>query len=151
MHLKKFWKKKLKKKKPWKKKQFFFNNKKHRLKKNCFFSNTTCDRQMLRYMADVSLLDSVPSAVVAERCWVSQVLDVVRSRRLHWFGHVERREEGDPLAVIREWEVEGRCPHGRPRKTWQRTVEEDLQSLHIDKAQALCSEQWKKIIARLTP
>ena len=40
MHLKNFWKK-LKKKTNLEKKQFFFNNKKHRLKKNCFFSNTT--------------------------------------------------------------------------------------------------------------
>ena len=54
--------------------------------------------------------------------------------------------EGDPLAVIREWEVEGRRPRGRPRKTWEKTVEEDLQSLQIDKAQALCLEEWKKII-----
>ena len=75
----------------------------------------------------------------------------LRSRRLRWFGHMERREEGDPLAVIREWEVEGRCPSGRPRKTWQKTVEEDLQSLQINKAQALCHEEWKKIIACQTP
>ena len=54
----------------------------------------TCDRRMLRYMADVFLQDRVPSAVVVERCGVGQVLDVVRSRRLRWFGHEERRVEG---------------------------------------------------------
>ena len=64
---------------------------------------------------------------------------------------MERREEGDPLAMIAEWEVEGRRLRGRPRKTWQKTAAEDLQSLQIDKAQALCREEWKKIIARLTP
>ena len=55
-----------------------------------------CDRRMLRYMAGVSLQDRVPSAVVAETCGVGQVLDVARSRRLRWFGHVERREKETP-------------------------------------------------------
>ena len=48
---------------------------------------------------------------------------------------------GRPLAVIGDWEVEGRPPRGRPRKTYQKTVEEDLQN---DKAQALCREEWRK-------
>ena len=95
-------------------------------------------------MAGVSLQDRVPNAVVAERCGVGQELDVVKSGRLRWFGHVERREEGDPLAGIKEWEVEGRRPRGRPRKTWQKTVEEDLQSLQIDKAQTLCVKSGRK-------
>ena len=34
--------------------------------------------------------------------------------------------EETPLAMTREWEEEGRRPRGRPRKTWQKTVEEDL-------------------------
>ena len=58
-------------------------------------------------MAGVSLQDRVPSAVVAERCGVGQVLDVVRSRRLRWFGQVERREEArlNSVALLTNWLV----------------------------------------------
>ena len=62
-----------------------------------------------------------PGRSAQRRCGVGQVVDVVRSRRLRWFGHVEMREEEDPLAVIREWEMEGRRPCVKPRKTWQKT------------------------------
>ena len=39
-----------------------------------------------------------------------------RSRRLCLLRHVLKREEGKELAIIREWEVDGRRPWGHPRK-----------------------------------
>jgi hypothetical protein len=111
----------------------------------------SCDRRMLRYMTGVSLRDRVPSEEVARRCGLPQVVDILRARRLRWFGHVQRRNGNEALAVVRDWEVEGRRPRGRPRKTWQKTVEEDLTKLGIDGAQARDRDVWRNIIARLTP
>jgi len=42
--------------------------------------------------------------------------DVLRTRRLGWYGHV-RRENGEVLATITGWTVDGRRPRGRLRST----------------------------------
>ena len=51
---------------------------------------------------------------------------MLRRRRLRWFGHVKRRDMEDSLRRVGELVVEGRCPPGRPKKSWKRTVEEDV-------------------------
>ena len=109
------------------------------------------DRRMLRYMAGVRLQDHVPSAVVAERCGLRQISDVLRTRRLGWYGHVRRREDGEALATIREWTVEGRRPRGGPRKTWMDNVKEDMRILNITDETARDRERWRSAIARQTP
>ena len=55
---------------------------------------------------------------------------MARVRRLQWFGHVQRREEGGAISVVRSWQVEGR-PCGRPKKSWIKTVQEDMRMMGI--------------------
>ena len=45
------------------------------------------------------------------------LIEVVRRRRLPWFGHVTRRP-GTPAHTIMHGEVEGKKNRGRPRHTW---------------------------------
>ena len=47
------------------------------------------------------------------------------------FGHVKRRDENNILRSAMELEVEGRRPVGRPKKTWNKVVEEDMRKLNI--------------------
>ena len=58
----------------------------------------SCDRRMLRYMAGVTWRDRVRSVEAARRCGVRELGDVLRVRRLGWFGHVVRR--GGELSVL---------------------------------------------------
>ena len=51
---------------------------------------TGSDRRMLRYMADVSWTDRIPSVEVAKRCGLTDIQGKMRQRRLQWFGHVRR-------------------------------------------------------------
>ena len=111
----------------------------------------SCDRRMLRYMAGVRLQDHVPSSAVAERCGLRQINDVLRIRRLRWYGHVRRREDGEALATIRDWTVDGRRPRGRPRKSWMDNVKDDMRVLNITDEIARDRERWRSAIARLTP
>jgi hypothetical protein len=85
---------------------------------------------MLRYMAGVRWQDIVISGEMASRCGVEQ-LDVELRRRLRWFGHVARTEEGSVLRLADELQVRGRRPPGRPRKTWRMCVQEDMDRLSI--------------------
>ena len=109
-----------------------------------------CDRRMLRYMAGVSLRDGVSSEEVLRRCKLGDIVKILRSRRLKWFGHVARREEESPLKCVEAIVVPGRVPPGRPRKTWKDCVAEDLQMLGVTEDSARDREEWNGIINRLT-
>ena len=59
-----------------------------------------------------------------------EVLEIViRRRRLRWFGLVKRRDEEDSLRRVRELVVEGRRPTVRPRKSWRKTIQEDMRKV----------------------
>ena len=110
-----------------------------------------CDGRMLRFLTGVSLLDRVSSAEVARRCGLPKIADAARVRRLQWFGHVRRRAEGEPLSVVRDWQVEGRCPRGRPKKSLAETIEEDMRLLGIDETLVSDRQSWRAAVNRPTP
>ena len=112
---------------------------------------TSCDRRMLRYMAGVTWQDRLSSEEVASRCGVDQVEDMLRRRRLRWYGHVKRRPETDPLSRVTNLNVAGRRPPGRPRKSWMRTVEEDMRFVGAQEEDALDRARWRRFIKRQTP
>ena len=102
-------------------------------------------------MAGVSLRDRVRSEEVARRCAVDAVETVMRERRLRWFGHVRRKEEENPVRRVMDLEVEGRRPPGRPRKTWKKTVEEDMRLVGVREEDALDRGRWRAMTKRQTP
>ena len=56
--------------------------------------------------------------------------DALLRRKLGWFGHMERRDERDALGRVRLVEVPGHRLPGRPRKTWKKDMEEELNSFN---------------------
>ena len=50
----------------------------------------------------------------------------MRQRRLRWFGHIERREDNSWLKKVQNLAVDGHSGRGRPRKTWEHVIMEDL-------------------------
>ena len=57
------------------------------------------------------------------------IAEKMREAQLRWFGHVERREAGEPARMAMEFKVEGSRMRGRPWKRWCDVVE---------------SNQWKR-------
>ena len=55
---------------------------------------------------------------------------------MRWFGHVVRREEDHIVRQAMNFEVGGRRPAGRPKKTWRQGVEEDMRKLNINEEMA---------------
>ena len=92
---------------------------------------TSCDRRSLRYMTGVRMTDRIRSRQVANRCEQPQLRDVIRERRLRWYGHVRRRGEGEILADILNIEVHCPRPRGIPRKMWTDNVTEDMAALGL--------------------
>ena len=88
------------------------------------------------------------SIQVAGRCGM-EALENIHRRRLRWFGHVKRRDEGDPLRRVGELIMEGRRPPGRPKKTWKKTIE-DMRVVGAREQDAMGRVLWRGIIKRST-
>ena len=76
--------------------------------------------------------------------WINEVM---LKRRLRWFGHAERRDDTNWLKRIRKLEVNGMNGHGRPRKTWEQVIKEDLRVKGLRNEAAQNRAEWRSAIA----
>ena len=70
-------------------------------------------------------------------------------------GHVVRKTDEDWVKKAwSTWEVEGRRPRGRPKKSWEATITEDCNLLgHVGlrRVDALDRQNWKDLTANILP
>ena len=56
--------------------------------------------------------------------------------QLRWFGHIERTEIKSWVSKCRSLVTDGAAGRGRPCKNWNQVVQNDLQTLRLEKALA---------------
>ena len=71
---------------------------------------------------------------------------VLQQNRLHWYGHVLRKDDDDWVKKCMEYEVEGPRPRGRPKRSWREVVREDCQARKLNKEDAMDRCKWRKMI-----
>lgn len=55
--------------------------------------------------------------------------DLIRQRRLRWFGHMSRKDPSNIARVSSKWTPsDGKRNRGRPKETWRRTVTSEFKS-----------------------
>ena len=81
---------------------------------------------MIRWMWGVTMRDRYPSEELRAWVGIKPIVDVMCQRRLCWFGHIERREDNSRLKKVHNLAVDGHSGRGRPRKTWEHVIMEDL-------------------------
>jgi hypothetical protein len=59
----------------------------------------------------------------------SNIIRVIKSRRMRWVGHVARMGENRGACRILVGRPEGRGPLGRPRRRWEGNIKIDLQEV----------------------
>ena len=57
------------------------------------------------------------------------IVQVIKSRRMRWAGHVARMEEGRGVYKVLVGKPEGKRPLGRPRRRWEDNIKMDLQEV----------------------
>ena len=67
---------------------------------------------------------------------VEGISEVMRRSRLRWFGHVERKADGDWVKGCTVLNVEGKNPRGRPSKTWMEVVKGDMKRVGLRREDA---------------
>ena len=62
----------------------------------------------------------------------SNIVRVIKSRRLRWAGHVARMEEGRSSFKVLTGKRTGKIPLGRPRRRWEDNIRMDLEEIGIN-------------------
>jgi len=101
---------------------------------------------MVRWMCGVKLKDRLPSKELRERLGIDDIALVLQQNRLHWYGHVLRKNDDDWVKKCMEYEVQGPRPRGRPKRTWREAVREDCQARKMNKEDAMDRCKWRKMI-----
>ena len=59
----------------------------------------------------------------------TNIVRVIKSRRLRWVGHVARMEEGRGVHKVLVGKPDGKRPLGRPRRRWEDNIKMNLQEV----------------------
>ena len=105
---------------------------------------TVCDHGLINHREDRCIIhnhwtDFVSNNVVRSRMGQSLLWDIIRQRRLSFFGHLCRADNSHSRtlrACIRGPPKDWRRRTGRPRQTWLRTAEDDLRPFNFGLATA---------------
>ena len=81
---------------------------------------------------------------------LTNIVRVIKSRRLKWAGHVARMEEGRSAFKILTGKPTGNRPLGRPRRRWKDNIRMDLEEIGINVGNWIDSIQdrdyWRALV-----
>ena len=70
-------------------------------------------------------------------------IEFLRSKRLRWFGPVQRRESSHPSRAALETN-EGKREMGRPKKYWMEVITDDMKRRNLTADLTMDRLEWKK-------
>ena len=104
---------------------------------------STTDNTMVRWMCKKKLTDCTRMSDLHKMLGITDVANSLRTGRLRWFGHIERQPAEAWPNAVRQLEVAGQAPHGRPRKRWKDCVSADLCQLKLKREDTLDRDKWR--------
>ena len=69
---------------------------------------------MIRWICNVSLKNGRSSDESRDRLGSPETTEVLRKNRLRWFGHVTKKDVGNPASACRHVEAEGKREQSKP-------------------------------------
>ena len=106
------------------------------------------DRAMLRWICGVKISDRVSLDSLYQRLGIAPLTTLLRSRRLRWFGHVSRSDGW--INQCRKFDARGKRGKGRPRKSWNDVIQDDINSWNLNKDNALDRVTWRSDVKSAT-
>ena len=88
------------------------------------------ENKMLRRLVDMKFIGQRSNQLV-EICGIPRLETRLRNQRLRWFGHILKKPKNSLTLRVYNMNLDGRKPVGRPKKTWKKCVEEDLEILGL--------------------
>ena len=101
-------------------------------------------RAMIRWICGVKPSDDPSMDELHAKLGICDLAILVRERRLRWFGHV-LRSNGE-INRVRSRPVPGRKGPGRPKKTWEECVKQDLEVGGLSEAGTQDRLSWRSSV-----
>ena len=81
------------------------------------------------------------------------ILKQIRQKRLRWLCQVLRMDRSSIPKIALRWTPAGKRPRGRPKTTWRKTIENELESLDLTwgeaEARAKNRAEWQHLVLTL--
>ena len=106
----------------------------------------SCEMRMLRYCLGISLEEHRRNETLTAEAGIVPVKDLMRKRRMQWFGHVCRREADEDIRMVCEMTVGGNRSRGRPKQRWNDTVNADLRWLDLEREDTEDRSRWRSLV-----
>jgi hypothetical protein len=100
------------------------------------------EKMMIRWMCGVTLRNGKTSEKIRNRMGKVSVCDMMRQRKLRWFGHVERKDADGWVSTCRNMAVSGVRSRGRDRETWKECVADEMRQLRSRQQNAPDRAVW---------
>ena len=101
------------------------------------------DRAMLRWICGVKAKDGIPSEDLLAKLHLVDATVELRTCRLRWFGHVKRSNE---LSSVMDMALPGKRGRGRPLKTFEACVKDDIKRCNLKGYDPLNRENWRSAV-----
>ena len=104
------------------------------------------DNAMIRWICSKRLADRVPTEHLRRRIGIHPIEEVVRLRRLRWYGHVQRMRDDSWPKKVQSLEVDGRNSRGRPKKRWCDNIRDDYRKRNLATVNVHDRQAWRSAI-----
>ena len=107
------------------------------------------EMRMIRMMCGKTLRDGIQNGLLRERTGVEDIENHLGETRLRWLGHLERMSKTNLIRKIRDERVPGNMKRGRPKKTWDEVVKEDMMKRGLSINDAQDRNKWRRCCKRV--
>ena len=111
---------------------------------------TAVEMRYLRRVKGVTRKDRIRNEHIREELEIIPILDFIEQKQLGWWGHLIRLKERTPVIQVWESRTQGRRKRGRPKKTWDSTIESILQrkgkTIKEAKTMARNKKEWRSFV-----
>ena len=101
---------------------------------------------MLRKIRGNTRKDHVRNKTMQEDAKVCHISTFLRQKRLHWYGHVKRREEDNLSRKIMDVVVSGKRIRGLPRLRWTDNNREDMTKYELTADMTENGQYWMMMV-----
>ena len=123
--------------------------------KSCIRKVQVFINQSLRKILRIGWMDKIKNEEVWKRAGQRPVEEEIGKRRWRWMGHTLRKENNSIPKKALDWNPQGKRTRGRPRLTWRRIREGDVErsgkSWKEIKKIAQDRKEWKGFVGGLYP
>ena len=107
----------------------------------------------LRNVLQIRWPEMIPNEELLERTGQEQIITEIKRRKWGWIGHTLRKPATNITRQALSWNPQGKRKVGRPRQTWRRSVEEELEAIGIRWSELgrTCQNRvrWRSIVTAL--